>query len=96
MATAAFIYSDQLSRHVLRDDHPMRPVRLRYTYELLDSLGAFRLPDSLLVEPRPATEPELLTVHSQKYVTAVRSLSSDISIPDAAWHVFRRSGDNPI
>ncbi|MDO8750447.1 MAG: acetoin utilization protein AcuC, partial [Dehalococcoidia bacterium] len=91
MATAAFVYSDQLSRHVLREDHPMRPVRLRYTYELLDSLGAFRLPDSLLVEPRPATELELLTVHTQKYITAVRSLSSGVSIPDAAWYGFSRS-----
>ena len=96
MATAAFIYADQLSRHVLRDDHPMRPVRLRYTYELLDSLGAFGLPGSLLVEPRPATEPELMTIHNPKYVTAVRSLSSGVSIPDAAWYGFSRSGDNPI
>ncbi|MSQ22298.1 MAG: acetoin utilization protein AcuC [Dehalococcoidia bacterium] len=96
MPSAAFIYSNQLSRHVLRNDHPMRPVRLRYTYELLDSLGAFRLPDSLLVEPRPATEPELLTVHNQKYITAVRSLSSGVSIPDAAWYGFSHSGDNPI
>ncbi len=96
MATAAFIYADQLSRHVLRDDHPMRPVRLRYTYDLLYSLGAFRLPDSLLVEPRPATESELLTVHNQEYITAVRSLSSGALIPDAGRYGFSRSGDNPI
>ena len=35
MPRAAFIYEDALSRHALRSDHPMRPVRLRYTYALL-------------------------------------------------------------
>ena len=29
MGRAAFVYEDALSRHVLRPDHPMRPVRLR-------------------------------------------------------------------
>ena len=44
MSGAAFVYSDRLSRHVLREGHPMRPVRLRYTYELLEALGAFQSP----------------------------------------------------
>ena len=96
MPRAAFIYADQLSRHMLRDDHPMQPVRLRYTYELLDSLGAFRGPDSLLVEPRPATETDLMTVHTQRYIEAVRSLSSGASPQDTAWYGFSNSGDNPI
>ena len=55
---AAFIYHDLLSRHVLREDHVMIPTRLRYTYELLESYGAFQLPNALLVEPRLATEEE--------------------------------------
>ncbi len=74
----------------------MRPVRLRYTYELPDSLGAFRLPASLLVEPRPATQAEVLTVHTQSYLTAVRSLSSGISLSDPGRYGFSQGGDNPI
>ena len=31
-----FVYDDALTRHVLSDTHPMKPVRLRYTYELLE------------------------------------------------------------
>ena len=41
MTRAAFIYDDMMSRHELRGDHPMRPVRLRYTYELLRGYDAF-------------------------------------------------------
>ena len=36
---AAFVYDDALSKHVLRDDHPLKATRLRYTYELLDAYG---------------------------------------------------------
>ena len=41
MPRAAFVYDDRMSRHELRSDHPMRPVRLRYTHELLQGYGAF-------------------------------------------------------
>ena len=51
MPRAAFFYDDAMSQHVLRQDHPMRPIRLRYTYELLDAYGAFDGDDSLLVTP---------------------------------------------
>ena len=92
----AFVYADRLSRHVLRAGHPMVPARIRYTYELLEALGAFNLPNSELVEPRPATEAELLTFHSKEYVTAVRSLSAGIALPDPGLYGFGPGGDNPI
>ena len=53
MPRAAFVYDDAMSQHVLRQDHPMRPVRLRHTFELLDAYGAFDGVDSLLVTPTP-------------------------------------------
>ena len=93
---AAFIYADHLSRHVLRAGHPMVPARIGYAYELLESFSAFDDADSRLVEPRPATEVELLTFHSPEYVTAVRSLSQGIPLPDAGRYGFSQSGDNPI
>ena len=93
---AAFVYTDQLSRHVLKDNHPMRPVRLRHTYELLEALHAFDSPDSLLVEPRPATEDEVLTAHTRDYMVAVRSLSGGVSLPDAGRYGFGQAGDNPV
>ncbi len=95
MTRAAYIYNDRMSRHVLRDDHPLRPRRLRLTYELLDAYEAFQHPDALLVDPREATEEELRLVHSDDYVRAVASISrGDRSVDPARYH-FSEYGDNP-
>ena len=74
----------------------MVPARIGHTYELLESFNAFSDADSRLVEPRPATEAELLTFHSPEYVAAVRSLGQGISLPDPGRYGFSESGDNPI
>ena len=73
---AAFVYHDSMSRHVLRADHPLRAVRLKYTYELLDAYHAFEDDNSTLVEPRPATEEEITGVHDTEYVEAVKRASA--------------------
>ena len=96
MRRAAFVYDDTLSRHELRADHPMRPVRLRYTHDLLQSYGAFDGDASTLVLPRPATEEELQWLHSADYVSAVRSFSSGLSGYDPRRFNFAGQGDNPI
>ncbi|NQW23491.1 MAG: acetoin utilization protein AcuC [SAR202 cluster bacterium] len=80
---AAFIYEDSLSRHELRSDHPMRPVRLRYTYQLLQEYGAFDHPGAVLLDPRSATEEELAWLHTPEYVAAVKALDSISSLADA-------------
>ena len=51
MPTAAFVYADALSQHVLRDDHPMKPHRLRMVYELLDAYGVFARPEAVVLAP---------------------------------------------
>ena len=97
MGRAAFIYDDVLSRHELRSDHPMRPVRLRYTYELLQEYSAFDHPDAVLHDPRMATDQELLWLHTIEYVAAVKALGSDATDNiDAARFGFSTQGDNPV
>ena len=100
MRRAAFIYEDALSRHELRSDHPMRPVRLRYTYELLQEYGAFDHPEAVLLDPRSATEEELAWLHTPEYVAAVKALGSgsgvDSGAVDAARFGFSGQGDNPV
>ena len=94
---AAYVYDDALSRHVLREAHPLRPVRLRYTYELLSGYGAFDDESALLVEPRPATMEELTSFHTESYVDAVRRMSERGELDDAGGrnHGFSENGDNP-
>ncbi len=96
MAQAAFVYADALSRHVLRPDHPMRPVRLRRTYELLRSYGAFDGSASRLVSPRTAAEAEVARVHTPEYIAAVRSLSSGRGSVSPERYGFSDLGDNPV
>jgi acetoin utilization protein AcuC len=94
MPRAAFVY-DLMSRHELRSDHPMRPVRLRYTYELLRGYDAFDSEDSLLVDPRSATAEELQWLHTPDYVEMVRRLSAGEGTQEAHRYNFSLQGDNP-
>ena len=94
MSRTAFIYDDRLSRHALSDTHPMKPVRLRYTYELLEAYGAFSAPDVDLVTPSSASEDDVLSYHSSEYLAAVRDLSGGNPVTDPATFNFG-PGDNP-
>ena len=96
MPRAAFVYADALSRHTLRADHPMRPARLRHTYELLAAYGAFDGDTSRLIDPRAATEEELEWVHTPEYVAAVRSLSAGLNLSRPERFGFSALGDNPV
>ena len=96
MPRAAFIYESALSQHVLRQDHPMRPARLRHTYQLLQAYGAFDAGKSQLLAPRPATLEELGLLHTSEYIAAVQGLSSGLSLPSAERFGFSTGGDNPV
>ena len=93
---AAYVYDDALSGHVLREGHPMRPVRLHHTFALLRAYGAFDDEHALLVPPRPATLDELTTFHTEEYVETVRRLSSGDDDTDGERHGFSAHGDNPV
>jgi acetoin utilization protein AcuC len=93
---AAYVYDDRLSRHVLSDQHPMRPVRLQYTDALLRAYAAFDDPGALVVDPRPATLEELRTFHEDFYIEVVQRLSAGEQIPGAQMFGFSATGDNPI
>lgn len=93
---AAFAYHDSLSRHVLRPDHPLQAVRLRYTYELLEAYKAFDDVGAVLIEPRPATDKEIQSFHDPEYVEAVKSLSLGERGHDLERFNFSMGGDNPV
>ena len=95
MRKSAFIYNHDLSNHTLRDDHPMKPSRLKYTYELLNAYGAFNTDKSLLVHPRKATFEELELLHTREYISAVQDLSTNKNRTSAAKFGFSAVGDNP-
>ncbi len=89
-----FVYDDALTRHVLSDTHPMKPVRLRYTYELIQAYRAFEAENVAVVQPRSATEEEVLRHHTRPYLRAVQQVGAgDSSVDLAAFNMG--AGDNP-
>ena len=96
MPRAAFIYENALSQHVLRQDHPMRPARLKLTYQLLQAYGAFDGGKSQLLAPRPATLEELGLLHTSEYIAAVQGLSSGLRVSNDQRFGFSARGDNPV
>ncbi len=95
MPRAAFVYDDAMSQHVLRADHPMRPIRLRHTYELLEAYGAFDGANSLLVTPSLADESSVGAFHTRDYMAAVRALSLGLTGAQPQRFGFAQGGDNP-
>jgi acetoin utilization protein AcuC len=64
------IWDSELAAYDLGDTHPLNPLRLTLTVELMAALGL--LGDDVVVAPRPATEDELLLAHSSSYIETVR------------------------
>lgn len=96
MGRAAFIYSEDLSGHVLRDGHPMRPIRLKWTHDLLDALGAFSTRKSKVIKPISATDEDILSSHTRDYLNVVKNLSGGTALEKAELFGFSSVGDNPI
>jgi acetoin utilization protein AcuC len=74
----------------------MKPNRLRYTFELLDSYRAFDLPNSRLVDPIEAKKSDIHTFHTEEYTNAVESLSRGENTYNPSKYNFSDHGDNPI
>lgn len=93
MATAAFVWSDELAAYRFGADHPLDPRRLRLTVELLRHYGALGDGESLIVAPRTAAEQEIEAVHDVAYIEAVRAASADPR-PSARYAAFGLGTDD--
>ena len=86
---AAFICSEESWARGFGEDHPLRPERLKRTYDLLMAYRAFGVPNSYLVEPRPVAREELLLFHTAEYVDAVARLGRGEKNMQARRYGFR-------
>jgi len=91
----AFIYSDQFARFDYGVNHPLKPFRLKLTYELIKACNLLAAPDPRLIEPYPASDEDLLSYHGREYIDVLR-LAND-GHPVAGSGTFGLGpGDNPI
>jgi len=95
MSRVAVLCSENLWRSGHGATHPMKPERLKRTFDLLTAYDAFDDKDSLLVEPRPATKEELCLFHTPEYVEIVRRLTDGDEVHDY-WRYGFGPGDNPV
>lgn len=90
-----FVYSDDVTKYDFSPTHPMRPIRLKLTYELLKAYGVFDGGKMDVVPGRIATDDELRLCHSQVYINAVKKISET---GEESMHTYEFGigyGDNP-
>jgi acetoin utilization protein AcuC len=93
----AFLYGEHLQANNPSDDDE-RPLRRRLAIDLIRAYGLLERPELLIVEPRSATLEEILTVHSEAYVRAVRRYSAEPELaaaPEGAQWGLAPGGDTP-
>ncbi|MEC3973962.1 acetoin utilization protein AcuC [Amycolatopsis sp. H20-H5] len=90
MRAPAVVWDSSLLGYDLGGEHPFNPVRLELTIRLATALGV--LDGVELLVPDAAGEEELLRVHAQEYLEAVKQA------PMAGWDVGHGLGtaDNPV
>lgn len=70
---SAFIYHPDYLKYQFGPEHPFKPIREKYTLDLLQELGVFGKRVKCF-EPKPATEEDLFSVHSMDYINFVKKM----------------------
>jgi len=93
---AAFICTEELWSGGFGAAHPLKPERLKRTYELLAAYGAFDASGSCLLPPSgPANRNELLLFHTAEYVDTVASMSRG-ELLELAMHYNFHPRETPV
>jgi acetoin utilization protein AcuC len=91
------IYTEDYQKYDFGKDHPLRPLRLKLTYSLMEKLKLLEHQRLKIMKPRLATQKEIERVHSPHYVDVVKKLSENPN--DSSLIPYRYGlgpGDNPI
>ena len=94
--SCALIYSDSYQDYSFSPWHPMKPVRLMLSAELMRSYGLFERDNLEVIEPRLATDAELGLVHDPEYIAKVKALSKPGVSEIGAGRWGLGTGDNPV
>ncbi len=77
MAPSWVMWDERYIAYDFGPGHPMHPSRLDLTHRLADALGLLDHDDVVVRGVEPATDEELLTVHSPELLEAVKAASAD-------------------
>ncbi len=92
---AALIYSPRFSDYDLGPSHPLKPIRVERTYDLIRACRLLRGRKVSVVSPSPADEDALALIHSRDYIEAVRAPSGS-GLPKPLFEYGLGTIDNPV
>lgn len=91
---AALVVAPEVARYDHGPGHPLRPDRVRFTWDLIRAYGLDVLSDVEVLPGRVATDDEIMLVHRPDYVEATRAAGSGV---EGRWAAYGFGpGDNPV
>jgi len=91
----ALIWDDDHIKYDFGPDHPLKPIRVELTVELIRACGLTDAEDVVTMPRAAFGEDDVLRLHTEDYVDAVRRLSARPD-PAGAPHYGLGMGDNPV
>jgi acetoin utilization protein AcuC len=92
---AVFMYSDQWGEYAYSPHHPLKPVRLQLTYELMTAYGLLGGGYARTIPATEASTDDLLRFHTAEYLDVLHAASAGVAVPAGARYGLG-PGDNPI
>jgi len=72
----AFVYSHDFASYSYGPTHPLKPIRLKLTYDLIRGYHLLDLPNSTFVEAKKADREEIALFHSSEYIEVIEEANS--------------------
>jgi acetoin utilization protein AcuC len=91
----AFIYTDAYLDYDYGPTHPLRIIRLKLTYDLINAYGLLDLPTVQFIPTQKAEEKELAFFHDEAYLSLLRQANEGFPL-GKAYAYGLGPGDNPI
>jgi acetoin utilization protein AcuC len=93
-ARVSLVWTDDYIAYDFGEQHPLQPIRVKLTVELIRALGLDK--SAKVILPRPATRAELESIHSPAYIDAVMAVDDAYHGPfgDYGYNIGV-TGDNP-
>ena len=91
--SVAIFFDDAMTNYDFGRGHPLSPIRLRLTMDLIRELGLLSVPGVELIAPEPAHIDALARAHDRSYIEAVERCSEQLCEPELDFGLG--TDDNP-
>ncbi len=90
-----FIYTDAYLDYDYGLTHPLKIIRLKLAYELIQATGLLKLPSVQYIPTRKAEEEDLAFFHTREYLSILKE-ASEGRFQASVYHYGLGPGDNPV